>query len=107
MPNFKPGDRVRVREWDDMEKEFGLTNNGNIRVNGIFLQTMSYLCGQTATVQSIYGCGNQRFTLLWDTPDEKRTQWIFSEDMFEFADTELTIDEVSDLEFTSILGGAI
>ena len=31
---YKVGDKVRVREWDDMEKEFGLDEYGGIVVCG-------------------------------------------------------------------------
>ena len=27
---FKVGDRVRIRQWDDMEKEFGINENLNL-----------------------------------------------------------------------------
>ena len=27
---FKVGDRVRIRDWDDMERQYGLKMNGSI-----------------------------------------------------------------------------
>ena len=51
-PLFKVGDRVTIREWDDMKKEFGLNSNGDIKVKFIFTSEMARLCGKTATVRS-------------------------------------------------------
>lgn len=54
---FKVGDRVRVKQWDDMVKEFGLTDNGHIpftkTCGTIFVDGMKHLCGRTATITSI------------------------------------------------------
>lgn len=54
---FKVGDRVRIRQWDDMVKEFGLTDRGYIPFTKTcattFTDTMKYLCGRTATITSI------------------------------------------------------
>ena len=51
---FKVGDRVRVRQWDDMVKEFGLINGYRIpftKTCGItFTGNMKHLCGRTATI---------------------------------------------------------
>lgn len=54
---FKVGDRVRIRQWDDMVKEFGLTDNGHIpftkTCGTTFVDGMKHLCGRTATITSI------------------------------------------------------
>lgn len=54
---FKVGDRVRIRQWDDMVKEFGLTVDGHIpftkTCSTTFMDDMKYLCGRTATITSI------------------------------------------------------
>ena len=53
---FKVGDRVRIRNWDDMEREYGLDNNGGINNhNPTFVKTMRRLCGKYATISAIYG----------------------------------------------------
>ena len=53
---FKVGDRVRIRDWDDMEREYGLDNNGSInKHNPTFVKTMRCLCGKYATISAIYG----------------------------------------------------
>ena len=51
--NFKVGDRVVVRDWDDMEKEYGVDRCGNINKNNQFVERMKPLCGRTATVTCV------------------------------------------------------
>jgi hypothetical protein len=78
---FKVGDRVRVRQWEDMRKEFGLHEDGDIKAYGCFAIRMRKLCGKAATVESVSGniiklCNQEdNDTLDWD--------WGFSADMFE------------------------
>lgn len=47
---FKVGDKVRIRQWDDMTKEFGLNKFNQIDTNPIFAQSMKPLCDQIATI---------------------------------------------------------
>lgn len=53
MNRFNVGDKLKIREWDDMVSEFGTDKDGDIR-NG-FVQRMRYLCGKTFTVSAING----------------------------------------------------
>ena len=54
--NFKVGDRVVVREWDDMAKEYGVCDgSGTIKCPNGFTVTMKHLCGRTATVVGVNG----------------------------------------------------
>lgn len=64
---IKAGDRLRVRQWEDMAAEYGLTKfdsiraeieredeNGNLlRSNETFTDEMRALCGHTFTVSEI------------------------------------------------------
>jgi hypothetical protein len=54
---FKVGDRVRIRQWDDMVREFGLTDDGHIpftkTCSTTFVADMKHLCGRTATITSV------------------------------------------------------
>lgn len=51
---FKVGDRVRIRQWDDMVKEFGLIDSWRIpftkTCGTTFTDNMKHLCGRTATI---------------------------------------------------------
>lgn len=47
------GDRLRIRQWDDMVSEFGLDSYGDILCHALFTDTMRddfHLCGQPFTV---------------------------------------------------------
>lgn len=53
MQEFQVGDIVRIREWDDMEDEFGVDSYGSIRCNGNFIADMRYLCGLESKIVSM------------------------------------------------------
>ena len=92
MQKFKVGDRVRVREWDDMAKEFGERPSGYIDTCAGFSRDMMYLCGQTGTVNEIntHAFPTWNGQKLWITWDEKkndgRDRWNYDNGMFELID---------------------
>ncbi len=49
MSKFKVGDRVVVKEWDEMVKEFGLILDF-INCNLDFVPSMKHFCGETGTI---------------------------------------------------------
>ena len=49
-PTYNIGDKVTIRQWEDMESEFGLSELGNIKVPKIFTETMKKYCGQTLPI---------------------------------------------------------
>ena len=51
----KIGDWVRIRQWDDMEAEYGLDEYGNILVPLIFIDRMRKFCGHWGRITSVYG----------------------------------------------------
>lgn len=62
-PKFAVGDTVRIREWDDMAKEYGVRSNGHILPvdnSCYFVAQMSGLCGRTVKITRIdrYRCSN-------------------------------------------------
>lgn len=50
---FKVGDKVRVREWDDMEREFDLDNEGDIDCPHSFVKEMKKFCGKTCEISKV------------------------------------------------------
>ena len=55
------GDKLRIRQWDDMELEFGLYDTGSIKCRLSFTEDMRYLCGRPFTIkakEAKYGCYN-------------------------------------------------
>lgn len=76
---FKVGDRVEIKSWDEMVKEFGAHSGGYIKTpEVIFAGGMVPLCGKTATITAI--SGKRVFLHDWsDSPVD--TGWTFTVDM--------------------------
>ena len=52
--DFSPGDRVRIRSWEDMEEEYGLASDAShIKCRFQFVKEMRFLCGQEYTINWI------------------------------------------------------
>lgn len=50
-PTYNMGDKVTIRQWDDMESEFGLNRYGAIKTpQALFTEPMKQYCGQTLTI---------------------------------------------------------
>lgn len=47
------GDRVRIREWDDMAKEFGIDEDGDIKTECFFTKDMKKHCGEIVTISCV------------------------------------------------------
>lgn len=75
MAKFKVGDKVRVRQWDDMEKEFGVFPWGTIKVKCGFTTEMRQYCDKVVTITSISSNGYRI--------QEDGGEWYYSDDMFE------------------------
>lgn len=97
-PYFRIGDRVRVRQWDDMEREYGRTGPGeSINVPFFFVKEMKQYCGVefvvTDTYMTTFGGGRcQRVEGL-------SQRWSVSNEMLEYADPTpvCEIDTIDDL----------
>lgn len=82
MGKFKVGDRVRIRQWADMEKEFGLDKDGDIMPPCIFTKVMKHLCGRVATVTSV-GTPFVGYVGLKFDDESGRIAWTYTFDMLE------------------------
>ena len=80
-PKFKVGELVRIRQWDDMEKEFGLDADGDINCRVQFVQSMKYLCGKYAEITKNHDDG--RVILRFFNCEKENTCWAFHTDMIE------------------------
>lgn len=49
----KVGDKLRVREWEDMEREFGLDRDGDIKCTPFFIEEMRKFCGKVVNVNEV------------------------------------------------------
>lgn len=83
-PKFKVGELVRIRQWDDMEKEFGITRAGTILTLHGFTVNMKPLCGKYA---EIVGLGeNDKVGLKFFNCkglEDLTELYLFDTDMFE------------------------
>ena len=73
MGRYKVGDEVRVREWDDMAKEFG-SDKRKIFCTCFFMDCMKPLCGKVFTVIVERSTGSYGL-------DGEASGWAFSDDM--------------------------
>ena len=73
------GIKLRVRQWEDMKREFGTSSNSTvgeyIPVPGHFVSGMRKFCGYLATVAST---NESRFTI-----DLDRGKYVWTHEMFE------------------------
>ena len=77
MGKFKVGDKVRVRNWDDMAKDFGVSvgwSGTEINIGPNFTESMKEYCGKVITITGINSAG-------YYTIDED--VWKFSDEMLE------------------------
>jgi len=81
---YKVGDRVRIRQWENMKGEFGLDEWGNIRTRVEFVDSMRPLCGLKAIIRCVRGD-----YIYLEFPDRKglNADWNYSIDMLEPVDT--------------------
>lgn len=83
---FKVGDRVRIRDWDDMEREYGTDFDGDIKVPDIlFVRRMRHLCGRYATIRGINRQNNIIGLENW-SDNSGDTSWFFTKSMLEPAE---------------------
>lgn len=79
------GKRYRIRQWDDMEKEFGMNGCGDIKTQYIFTEPMRPLCGKVATLVGVDSC--RVFLENWIDCNGLVVKWCFTADMLEEIET--------------------
>lgn len=105
MSKFSAGDIVRIREWNEMAAEYGITDEDiDIGDNKPwFTQPMRRFCGTVCTVKKIETIG--RYELVRIKPleddDDSIAFWNFCDEMLELVDTDTT--EIPEKEFNSLL----
>ena len=83
---FHVGDKCRIRQWDDMQAEFGLNSYGNINCQFTFIKDMSSLCGRPFTVRTKTPSGS------YYAKEDTDFGWSISADMLEY-DTDVQAEE--------------
>lgn len=80
---FKVGDRVRIKSWEQMKKEFGMRTDWiNCRYG--FNRNMQHLCGRIATISAI---DDYEVKLINWSDDSDTRDWAISTDMIELVNT--------------------
>ena len=98
-PTYNVGDQVTIRQWDDMESEFGLNEYGEIKVPKIFSKIMKKFCGQTFTIKEV----RRKVPPVFDTYILEEDRYYFSAPMFE--QSKLQSVPPSSLSFDGLLQG--
>ena len=98
-PTYQIGDQVTIRQWDDMESEFGLNEYGEIKVPKIFSKIMKKFCGQTFTIKEV----RRKVPPIFDTYILEKDEYYFSSPMFE--QSNLQFVPPSPLSFDDLLQG--
>lgn len=80
-PKFKVGELVRIRQWDDMVKEFGTTASGSVNCNLCFAEGMKPLCGKYAEIVKLNGSVVE--LKFFNCGGGLDTSWGYSTDMIE------------------------
>lgn len=72
---YEVGDRVLVKEWDDMVSEYGIDEDGDIKIcASFFVKDMKKYCGRIMTISSVESSGIFQF---------EDSGWSFTNDMIE------------------------
>ena len=83
---FKPGDTVVIREWDDMKEEYGLNEYGNIKCACTFVTEMYVFCGLEMTIKSIRHNDRGDAIVTFVCPEAGMDTFYFSTDMIRRVD---------------------
>ena len=97
---FKVGDRVRIRQWDDMIREFGTYDFTDINCKGFFVSGMKDLCGHEAIIE---GIDSNSFVELKYLDEEPGWKWVISTDMLEPVTQENQIDEINNSSDSALM----
>lgn len=78
---YQIGDKVKVRKWGDMALEYGVDDNGDIKMPIYFIKEMEQFCGKIVTIKErcVDLDDEEHYEIMEDTEQE----FWFSDDMFE------------------------
>ena len=77
LGHFYVGQKVRVRQWDDMKSQYGASSTGSIQCQSVFVNEMEAYCGHEFTIEKIHPRGTVEFV------GPEGSQWNWSLDMIE------------------------
>lgn len=80
---FAVGDRVRIRDWDDMASEFGINEYGEIPCKYTFAREMRDFCGQEYTISTTRNNPDGTQKLYFEDAEDGEDGFVWSSDMCE------------------------
>lgn len=82
---FNVGDLVRVRDWDDMDAEFGRCgiDDCDIDCEAVFTEAMQDLCGLEAEITAVYPNYQGYGYTAYKTTNDDINGWVITADMLE------------------------
>ena len=83
---FKIGDRVVVKSWEEMEAEYGVEANGSIACRFSFIKEMKHFCGEEGIIEHLYGYNgsSEKVAIKFNHADvntEAEQKWTFTTEM--------------------------
>lgn len=78
---YQIGDKVKVRKWSDMALEFGVDDDGDIKMPVYFIKDMEQFCGKIVTIKSRNVSLDEEE--YYDIMEDIEQAFCFSDDMFE------------------------
>lgn len=83
---FKMGDRVEIKSWEEMEREFPSRYGCDISCQCTFTQEMKKFCGRTATVKWVKNDRGGENVIFTNWSDDSEVKFYnFSTDMIKLA----------------------
>lgn len=78
----KVGDKVKIRQWDDMVSEFDIDFSGDIETPSFyFTKEMEKFCGKIVTIKD--QCVDTDDVEYYEIMEDTNNEFCFSDDMFE------------------------
>lgn len=83
---FKIGDRVVVKSWEEMEAEYGVGTGGSIACRCSFPKNMKNFCGEEGVIEHLYGHNGSsaKVAIKFNHADvnaEAEQRWTFTTEM--------------------------
>jgi len=63
---YKVGDRVKIKTWKEMKKEYGVDSDGTIYLSGCFVPDMEKYCGKIMTISRVEQIGYYEYYMKED-----------------------------------------
>lgn len=78
---YQIGDKVKVRKWGDMALEYGVDDDGDIKMPLYFIKKMEPFCGKIVTIKE--RCVDLDDEEHYEIMEDVEQEFWFSDDMFE------------------------